>query len=69
MEKQLKDLVEVLHYRIADGDRVSGATRLVDGLPVKVRTETSTGALRGLECNMEVRIGNSKARVQLIVTL
>ncbi len=38
MEQQLKDLVEVLHYRIANGTPASDRLHLVDGLPVKVQT-------------------------------
>ncbi len=67
MEQQLKDLVEVLHYRIANGNPTSDRLHIVDGLPVKVHTGADRGEMVGLECSVEVQLGDSNARVQLIV--
>jgi hypothetical protein len=67
MEQQLKDLVEVLHYRIANGNPDSDRLHIVDGLPVKVQTGTDPSDVVGMECNVEVQLGESNARVQLIV--
>lgn len=69
MEQQLKDLVEVLHYRIANGKPASDRLHIVDGLPVKVHTGADPDDVLGLECNVEVQLGESTARVQLIVKL
>lgn len=69
MEQQLKDLVEVLHYRIANGTPASDRLHLVDGLTVKVQTGSDPTEVVGMECNVEVQLGGSNARVQLIVKL